>query len=34
MTELSDFNKALEINPSFVEAYNGRGLIYDIKQGT
>src|SRR4030042_5342299 len=26
---ISDFNKALEINPRYAEAYNNRGLAYD-----
>ena len=26
---ISDFNKAIEINPSYAEAYNGRGEAYE-----
>ena len=29
---MSDYNKAIEINPNYAEAYNNRGIIYD-KQG-
>ena len=29
---MSDYNKAIEINPKIAEAYNNRGLIYN-KQG-
>ncbi len=28
---ISDFNKALEINPSYAEAYNNRGAVYSRK---
>jgi tetratricopeptide (TPR) repeat protein len=28
---ISDYNKALEINPRYAEAYCGRGLAYDNK---
>ena len=28
---ISDFTKALEINPRYAEAYNNRGLAYDEK---
>jgi tetratricopeptide (TPR) repeat protein len=28
---ISDFTKALEINPKFAEAYNRRGIVYGIK---
>jgi Tfp pilus assembly protein PilF len=28
---ISDFNKAIEINPRYVKAYNNRGIIYRLK---
>ena len=28
---LSDFNKAIEINPRYVKAYNNRGIVYRLK---
>ncbi|MCZ6701547.1 MAG: tetratricopeptide repeat protein [Ignavibacteria bacterium] len=28
---ISDFNRALEINPKYAEAYNERGVVYDDK---
>ena len=28
---ISDFNKAIEINPSYADAYNNRGHAYFIK---
>jgi len=28
---ISDFNRALEINPKYAEAYNERGIVYDDK---
>ena len=28
---LSDFNKAIELNPDYAEAYESRGMIYGLK---
>ena len=30
---MSDYNKAIEINPNYVDAYNNRGNIYSQGKG-
>ncbi|WP_044034478.1 tetratricopeptide repeat protein, partial [Microcystis aeruginosa] len=29
---LSDYSKAIELNPNFAEAYNNRGVLYSYQQ--